>query len=754
MASSAPAHPSHAASLPTYALETTGGDPRRLLHAEWLLANGLGGFAMGTALGVPTRRYHGLLVAAATPPVGRIDALHALADRVVLSPGTDREQAFDLSSFAFEHQPDRLHPAGFQHLAGFEHEPAASTCQWTYHVGEGPCALEIIRELTLAHGGERGEGRKGGNAACIRYFVRAMDTTPSRLPFTLEVRPLVAMRDFHALRRRHDFDRFATHASTDAVTLALDHHRLTLDSGGGLFHADPHWWYNFFYSDEAARGMDCTEDLFSPGRFAVNIDAHRGTGVLPVLTLFARFDDAPAFNPENTQHARRAHTRRLVEQAAKTAGHAGDDALAALVTAADVFVVKRDPDLSGLKAEGLSPSVDHLGSMFSIIAGYPWFSDWGRDTCIALPGLLLATRRFDEAKRVLLAFAALRRRGIIPNTFSDQSGQAEYNTVDASLWFVLACCTYTRASGDVHTFRDSLAPACLDILDFYRRGTDHQIGMDPDDFLVAAGSPATQLTWMDARRDGVVFTPRHGKAVEINALWHAALAELADTLGTFAIEPSRSADLRDLAAAVARSFRASFWNDPRNCLYDRLTPPLPHHRAGDAWLPEAELRPNQLFAVSLPHSPLSRQQQLGVLAAVKERLLTPVGVRTLEPSSPHYRPRYEGTMFERDRAYHNGTVWPWLLGPYAEGVLRAGNFSPESRREALAAITPLIDTLVRTNPADLSQRTPLGGVAEVYDAEPDALGNRRPEGCPMQAWSVAELLRVYVLCEAGRAAPK
>jgi 4-alpha-glucanotransferase len=376
----------------------------------------------------------------------------------------------------------------------------------------------------------------------------------------------------------------------------------------------------------------------------------------------------------------------------------------------------------GVRAEGVS-----------VIAGYPWFSDWGRDAMISLPGLLLATERFDEALGVLQTFARAQRRGLIPNRFDDYGGENHYNTVDGSLWFVHACAAYLRASGDREGF-DSLVPACLRVILAYEQGTDYDIAMDPADGLIRAGNEHTQLTWMDAQRGGITFTPRHGKAVEINALWFNALTLLAEALP----DHDACARLSTLAERAGASFVRAFVN-PGSGLLDCLTP------TDEGWEADTSVRPNQIFAASLPHSPLSLEQRREVVRVVRERLLTPVGLRTLDPSDPAYRGRYEGDLMARDAAYHNGTVWPWLLGAYAEAVMRADGFSERSRAEAGDALRPLIAWLESGwSPAQLP---------EIFDGDETPDAPREPDGCPAQAWSVAETLRVWVMSLAGPDSP-
>ncbi|MFI4854061.1 MAG: amylo-alpha-1,6-glucosidase, partial [Phycisphaerales bacterium JB065] len=359
--------------------------------------------------------------------------------------------------------------------------------------------------------------------------------------------------------------------------------------------------------------------------------------------------------------------------------------------------------------------------------GYPWFADWGRDTMIALPGLLLVTGRHEDAMSTLRTYARHVSEGMIPNRFDDYGGPPHYNTVDASLWFHHAAAEYLRASGDEAGYREELLPALLEIITGYTRGTRFGIGVDEADGLVFAGDDTTQLTWMDAKRDENVFTPRHGKAVEINALWFNALRSTAAAMRMVGADGAKADELDAMAGRVRESFNAAFLDGPGGGLIDCLRP-----NGNGGWDATDELRPNQLFAVSLPHSPLDAEAKQRVVAVCKEKLLTPMGMRTLSPDHPRYRPHFTGDMMSRDDAYHNGTVWPWLIGPMAEATLRAGGFTAEAKREARAMIEPLIKTM---------ESGCLGQICEVSDADKPRL----EQGCIAQAWSVAEVLRIGVL---------
>ncbi|TVQ59940.1 MAG: hypothetical protein EA379_09470 [Phycisphaerales bacterium] len=677
-----------------------GVDVRELLRREWLLTDGLGGFAMGTALGAPMRRYHALCVESVSPPIGRVATLCQTVDRYVPGEGESEGgagQAVDLSTFRFG--DELLHPAGWSRLESFERldpmtDDDGPACRWAWRVG----SARITRTLRL---------RWGVGGAALTYTL-----TGGAPGSGLRITPLVRMASVHDLLRgeRHIG---VEQRSAGAVVVRHDDVRAAIEIDAGRFALDRDWWRGFRYDIERDRGYDDTEDLFAAGEFIVEADA-RGEARATLTCALLREGDAA---PSRSLTARRDHLRAVV--GAMEAHAPGSDRLAPLVQAADDFVVQR-----ALRNDRFT----------TIIAGYPWFSDWGRDAMIALPGLLLTTRRFDDAQRTLAAFGAHTRRGLVPNCFDDRTGDALYNSVDASLWYLHAACEFAKAAtaDGPPALPGPVLEACLSIVDHFMRGTDFGIGVDERDGLLCAGDASTQLTWMDAKRDGVVFTPRFGKCVELNALWVHALRGVAALRNDGA--RVRCDELLERAERAAESFRRAFWRERLGCLCDRL---VPEHGGADArWVPVDEVRPNQLFAASLERSPLTLEQRRGVVGCARERLLTPYGVRTLAPGSPGYVPRYRGTMFERDRAYHNGTAWPWLLGAYCEGALRAGEFSESARAEALRAITPIVES---------TGSGCLGQIAEVYDAEGDDADPQHPDGCPAQAWSVAEALRISAM---------
>ena len=626
---------------------------------EWLLTNGTGAFADGTVVGMNTRRYHGLLVAATVPPVGRVVTVNRLGETLTLDGDEAHPHELAVNTFA----DGVVHPHGEQYLTRFTLEDDA---RWGYVVD----GVRVDKHVQLVWGRQ---------AAAVRYTVYA-GTAPDGLgrPFKLDVRPFLSLRDFHSLRRAAQVS-FSVTASDGRVTVADDRKAVTVTADGATYAESPDWWYGQVYPVETERGQDDREDLFTPGVFTLQ---GRGRGT---CTLWIALDAADAFGTYDAELAKRPAapmpprpTSRTVNQLARAA--------------ADFVVARKSPDGS--------PGT-------TVIAGYPWFSDWGRDTMISLPGLLLVTRRFAEAKKVLTVFAQYVDGGMIPNRFNDYTDVPEYNTVDASLWFVHTAFEYARLSGDDDTLAGVLMPACRKIIDGYRAGTRYHIGVDPADGLVHQGDDETQLTWMDAKTGGVVFTPRQGKPVEINALWHHALLLMRED---------------ELAAQVADSFRAKFWLGDDAGLADVIHDGQPDRR----------IRPNQIFAASVPNSPLTLDQQKAVVAVVQRHLLTPVGLRTLAPSDPGYKGRYTGDQFHRDGAYHNGTVWPWLIGPFLDAYLKVNDRSPAAVTQAKQWLKPLV--------AHLADEGCIGQIAEIFDG--DEL--RRPVGCYAQAWSVAEVLRVAV----------
>lgn len=730
------------ADLPVFSLDARAAARTRLIETEWLLTNALGGFAMGTASGAPTRRYHALLVAALSPPVERVAALNAVVDRIVLGAGPGGEgRALELATFRFATDDPGaweggvLHPDGVERLAAFR-RTSEGTVEWEYEVGGG----RVVRSVHLF---------RGRNASAVTYRVEGISGA-----WAIESRPLVSMRDYHHLLRGGGEGEawegmYRVEALEGGVEVrraegwaaAWPALRMRVEGGRGAFRVEPHWWRRFRYDIERERGMEDREDLFCPGVFTWRGE---GAGRARMVAAMEPAGVGEAPTVEGDRGRRRRHVGGIVGAVMSRAPRASEReraGLAALAAASDDFLVVRSaPGSAREGSEGRVLRGDVRAS--SVIAGYPWFADWGRDAMISLPGLCLATGRHGEALAVLRTFAEHCRGGLIPNRFDDNTSEPYYNTADAPLWFLHAATEYLRATGDREGFERWLEGACLDIVEHYRAGTSvpasddgGTIRMDPRDYLIAAGSEATQLTWMDARRDGVIFTPRHGKPVELSALWRHGLMALAGVVRDGAL----AADLRSLGEAVGASMRRRFYSEEMGCLYDRLVPR--EEAAGGAgwegeWVGVREVRPNQIFAVSLEHSALTKEQGRAVVKVVRERLLTRHGVRTLDPAAAGYRGRFAGGMFERDAAYHMGTAWPWLLPPLAEAHMRVEGFTDAARAEARRMLAPLLAWIEHEGG---------GQLPEVFDGDDEPGAPQRFGGCPAQAWSVAETLRVLVM---------
>ncbi|MFI5378803.1 MAG: amylo-alpha-1,6-glucosidase [Tepidisphaerales bacterium] len=630
-----------------YTLDTHG-ELHPYLNFEWLLTNGQGGFASSSVVGCNRRRYHGLLCAATNPPVGRLMALSRVGELVHLDGQVDFHE-LSINQFG-----GSFHPRGDKLLRAFR---LGECAQWEYEID----GVKLTRTLLLY---------RGRNAIALRYHINC---APGR-KVALRLLPFVAMRDFHALCHK-DQANLQAQAEARHASVTSGPHTLHLTADFGEFQPRQEWWFSHTYAMETERGQDDQEDLFVPAHLVVDFNGPGG------FTLFAGLDgDAnglPDFDDELAARSIPGDKPGL------------SPAMQRLVRAANDFVVRRK-----------TPTGEQAAT---IIAGYPWFADWGRDTMISLPGLLLCTKRYNEAWQVLSLFARYVSEGMVPNRFDDYTNQPSYNTVDASLWFVHACFEYLRHTGDQARFDSQLRPACEAVVKGYQACTRYGIRME-DDGLIAAGDPSTQLTWMDAKCDGVTFTPRHGKAVEINALWYNALMLLGHT---------------EQAAKTRAAFARKFWINTFRGLFDVV-----HKDHMDT-----AIRPNQIFAASLPHSPLAPEQQSAVVETVRRELLTPYGLRTLARNDPNYHGRYTGGPMSRDRAYHNGTVWGWLMGPFLEAYLKVHAHSADAQRQARVWLQPLIDHM---------NQSCIGQISECFEGDEP----HRPVGCPAQAWSVAEVLRI------------
>ncbi|MEZ0263511.1 MAG: amylo-alpha-1,6-glucosidase [Phycisphaerae bacterium] len=691
---------------PLYRVDV-GGQLQPHLSSEYLLTNGMGAFSSSSVVGCNTRRYHSLLVAATQPPLGRINTLSRVGEILYVGGNPADPKTGDVHELGVNLFDGSVHPRGYAYLRAFE---LGTTAVWRYEV-EG---IHVTKELQLVW---------GQNLAALRYTLTPTRSTPVRL----ELLPFVAMRDFHALRRGTDHSFRVVpaggHLKVEQGGWAANH--LHVRASAGEFVPGEDWWRGHKYPVEAERGQDDTEDLFNPGRFVIE----SASGAISV-TLYAGladpgerdFDADLRTHPDYTAPANRVVPPRGPVGAAMRAAKGSQPDLPKALDSAN-------RDLPSAVAPGvLSPTIKRLlraASDFvvlrnrpdgkagsTVLAGYPWFADWGRDTMISLPGLLLVPGRFTEACQVLTLFSEYVSEGMIPNKFDDYTNEPCYNTVDASLWFVHACFEYLKYSGDQTTFDHRLLPACKEIVRGYTQGTRYHIKMDEADGLIHQGDPSTQLTWMDAKMGDTVFTPRQGKPVEINALWHHALRLLGD---------------HTLADRVRDSFVKAFWISPFRGLADVV-------RGGPgAYERDTAVRPNQVFAVSLEHSPLAPEQQTAVVEVVRRELLTPYGLRTLSRGMPGYQGRYTGDQWHRDGAYHNGTVWPWLIGGFLEGYLKSHAFSAEAMGQVREWLTPLI--------THMETAGCIGQIPELFDGD----APQRPVGTPAQAWSVAEVLRVAAM---------
>jgi len=604
---------------------------------EWLLPNGIGGYAMGTVSGIETRRYHGHLVAATRPPAERM-LLLACIEASIQGEGAP-------AWISTNQYPGAIFPEGYRYLESFTVDNAAI---WTYRIGK----IRIQKKLSV---------HSGTNAATVEY------RNLSDAPILLTLRPFVAHRTYHGSFRESpgypdhlEFPKGKTVVGQNGIHLHLSH------PGAQRFPVHG-WYFRFEHAREFERGLDGREDLYCPCELRYELLGGETAVLVAAEGKAARPWSAP--------------------EAEKDSG-----------------------SLGSLLREATSKFLVQGGERTSIIAGYPWFTDWGRDTMIALPGVCLATGNHSAAKQILTSYAAQMSDGLIPNRFVEEGQNPEYNTVDATLWFANAAYLTLRAKWDT-----KFAATIYDVLDSAFRhhveGTRFGIRVDPDDGLLTQGEPGIQLTWMDAKIDDWVVTPRHGKPVEVNGLWVnflRVLEWLAEKLKHDG-EPYRAA-----AEQAEKSFSRKFWCASRGHYFDTVDPY------------DASLRPNQVIAMSLPFGPAMGEHALEALRVVERELLTPVGLRTLGPNEPGYRGRFKGPLRELDAAYHQGTVWPWLLGPYVSALVRLTG----DRKEAKNALR---------HTKDLLSECGLGGISECYDGDLP----QSPGGCPFQAWSAAEILRAW-----------
>jgi predicted glycogen debranching enzyme len=628
--------------------------------AEWLEADGLGGFASGTTTGIRTRRYHALLLTAATPPAGRTVLVNGFDAWIETGRGNHY-----LSSQRYA--PDVVNPDGVTRLTQFELRPWP---RWRFELGDN---LAVEYELFVPY---------RESAVVLIWRLVGDPATKAKL----SVRPFLSGRDFHATHHENSSFRFGPDLGRDRVLWKpYNDIPAVVARSRGTYHHSPVWYRNFLYIEERARGLDCLEDLASPGVFEWELQKE------PAVLIFSAEGFADLNSDDSVEVADNLRRRELARRQKFSTP---------LVGSAVSYIVRR-------------------GSGKTIIAGYPWFGDWGRDTFISLRGLCLAADDLETARDILVEWAGIVSRGMLPNRFPDQGIDPEFNSVDASLWYIIAADEYLRAVASKPKMEDKnvtakLREAVEAILSGYSAGTRFHIQADGDG-LLAAGEPGIQLTWMDAKVNGHVVTPRIGKPVEVQALWINALW----------IGQSFAPKWQPLFTKASEAFATRFWNDTKGQLYDVVD--VDHQRGSM----DSSVRPNQIFSVGgLPLNLLSMGRARQVVDAVEAALYTPLGLRSLAPGEPGYTPHYEGDPWHRDNSYHQGTVWPWLIGPFVEAWIRVRGETPEAKRLARQRFfAPLQSHLDQAG---------LGHVSEIADAE----SPYTPRGCPFQAWSLGELLRL------------
>ena len=626
---------------------------------EWLETNGLGGWAGSSIIGCNTRRYHGLLVAATVPPTERMNLVNKLDETIILS-----NQRFDLSTNDYG---DVISPQGYQYLSSFKKDLFP---EWIYEVN----GIKLTKTIAMVH---------GENTTLIIYKVEKANE-----PFILELLPLISARGYHSLQHAYNnifWDvQFENGIFKNQPFYGAPN--IYLSVPGATYKHDPHWFYRFNYAVEKYRGLDFEEDLFNHGMFTLELKEGDSLGII-IST-----EDPQNRNVHILLEQENLRRKDLIKSYEK------NETLQQLILAADQFIVKRDEDLK------------------TVIAGYHWFTDWSRDTMISLPGLCLSTARYEDAKKIIAAFAKNVSMGMLPNRFTDNNEPPEYNNVDGTLWYFVAIYKYLEHTNDTEFILKEILPVLKNIIDWHFKGTRYNIHVD-EDGLLYAGEKGVQLTWMDAKIGDWVVTPRMGKPVEIQALWYNTLNIFSKLLEMNGQEEDARIVCID-ANKAKKSFLQKFWFEEGYYLYDVID---------EKENPDATLRPNQLFAISLPFALIEGEQAEAVLKIMEEQLYTPVGLKSLPKSDVHYVPVYGGDTYHRDSSYHEGTVWSWLLGPYIDALMKS-----ESENKKAKAKKVIEDFKYHLNEGCI------GSVSEIFDADEP----HHPRGCVAQAWGVAEILRV------------
>lgn len=638
------------------------GNFKNATEKEWIETNGLGGYASSTIIGTNTRKYHGLLVVTARPPLGRMVMLSKLEETVVFKDGS----RYNLSCNRY---PAVIHPEGYQYLEEFKLDPFPT---FTYRIGE----IVIEKAVFMVH---------GENSTVITYNVLK---SPSY--FELLVRPLVAARDYHWISIENTTFNKTVESFEGYIKMRPYNEapQIYLANNADRFEPMAYWYKTFEYQKEKDRGLEYNEDLYSPGEFGFLLK-EGDKGHIVASSEGRRIRSVEVL--ESSEVLRR-------NEIAMSIG-LKDSFAEQLAISADSFLVKR------------------MDGLFTIIAGYHWFWDWGRDALISLPGLTLTRGRFKEAKDILLTFAKHCDQGMIPNRFPEEAKDPEYNTVDASLWFFWSVYKFLEYTGDYGFIEAHILDCLEEIIQYYINGTRYGIKMDSDG-LITTEDADIQLTWMDAKVGEWIVTPRNGKAVEVNALWYNALKIMEMICDKLNLKYKN--ECGRLASLTKKSYDELFWNEADGYLYDCV------NNEGQ----DKTIRPNQIFAISLPFRLLSKEKETRILEVVGRELLTPYGLRTLSPTDTTYRGIYSGDQRTRDASYHQGTVWPWLLSHFITAYLNVYGRTKNTKGEAKKFLAPMMGHLKDAG---------LGTISEIFDGTPPY----DPKGAISQAWSVAEILRVY-----------
>ena len=669
-------------------------DPEQSGRLEWLETNGLGGWASSSIIGMHTRRYHGLLIAATHPPAERINLVSRLDESIITAEGQ-----YELSTN--EYRGSVIHPGGYRYFNDFSKDLFP---QWTYTAA----GIRLTRTVAMVH---------GENTTLIIYRVEAAPA-----PFHLQLLPLISAKDYHSLQ----------HASTSLrwdvqFKEGVFHNQpfegapdIYISVPGSSYQHAPAWHYHFNYARDRERGQEFEEDLLNHGKIVTELQQGDVLGIIVSTKSPAGRDAVALLAGEKTRRedllaaagagalAAPGDGGAAGARTSTVSGSATANILRPLVLAADQFIVRRE-----LPGTGPTPDLI-IGS--TVIAGYHWFTDWSRDTMISLPGLCLYTGRPEAAKKILRAFAGSVSMGMLPNRFRDNHEPPEYNNVDGTLWFFIAVHHYLRSTGDNDFVLREILPVLKEIIDWHYKGTRYHIHV-AEDGLLYAGEKGQQLTWMDARIGDWVVTPRMGKPVEIQALWYNALLIFSALLERNG-QTTGAAHFAQDAGKVRDSFTRLFWYEAGGYCYDLID---------ETGRPDPSCRPNQLLALSLPYPLADEDQGKKILQIVTGQLATPVGLRSLSSKDPRYIGSYDGDILKRDGSYHQGTVWPWLLGPYIDAIIR---FDPLTGQQQAARI-------IRDFSYHL-QESCIGSVSEIMDGD----APHHPKGCVAQAWSVAEILRV------------